>query len=202
MEIMKSFIIFSTLMLYSLITYSSTIVEDTIIYKKTNNKDMFLYLTYPKTEKNNLPCIVFFNGGGWVSRKMEQFESYCKYFANKGFICIRAEYRVSKIDNSTPFESLSDARSSIRYIRKNAFSLKIDPHKIAAAGGSAGGHLAAACACIKKYDGANTSNYYQITVFYKFNLPVIGNASGFTVKGSTSNFQSNDDSEYEDSIGD
>ena len=56
--------------------------------------------------------------------------------------------------------------------------------------------------CVKKYDGANTSNYYQITVFYKFNLPVIGNASGFTVKGSTSNFQSNDDSEYEDSIGD
>lgn len=152
MEIMKSFITFSTLMLYSLITYSSTIIEDTIIYKKTNNKNMFLYITYPKTEKNNLPCIVFFNGGGWVSRKMEQFDSYCKYFANKGFICIRAEYRVSKINNSTPFESLSDARSSIRYIRKNAFSLKIDPHKIAAAGGSAGGHLAAACACIKKYD--------------------------------------------------
>ena len=99
MEIMKSFITFSTLMLYSLITYSSTIIEDTIIYKKTNNKNMFLYITYPKTEKNNLPCIVFFNGGGWVSRKMEQFDSYCKYFANKGFICIRAEYRVSKIDN-------------------------------------------------------------------------------------------------------
>lgn len=56
--------------------------------------------------------------------------------------------------------------------------------------------------CIKKYDGANTSNYYQITIFYKFNLPVIGNTSGFTIKGSTSNFQSNDDPEYEDSIGD
>lgn len=50
--------------------------------------------------------------------------------------------------------------------------------------------------CVKKYDGANTSNYYQITIFYKFNLPVIGNTSGFTIKGSTSNFQSNDDKDY------
>lgn len=56
--------------------------------------------------------------------------------------------------------------------------------------------------CVKKYKGANTSNYYQVIIFYKFNLPVIGNASGFTIKGSTSNFQSNDDPKYEDSIGD
>ena len=56
--------------------------------------------------------------------------------------------------------------------------------------------------CIKKYDGANTSNYYQIIIFYKFNLPVIGETSGFMVKGTTSNFQSNDDNSYRNSIGD
>ncbi len=55
--------------------------------------------------------------------------------------------------------------------------------------------------CIKKYNGANTSNYYQITVFYKFNLPVIGDTSSFTIKGTTSNFQSRDDKKYQDEIG-
>lgn len=55
--------------------------------------------------------------------------------------------------------------------------------------------------CIKKYKGANTSNYYQITIFYKFNLPVIGDTSSFTIKGSTSNFQSNDENDYSDVIG-
>lgn len=46
--------------------------------------------------------------------------------------------------------------------------------------------------CIRKYEGANKTNYYQITLFYKFNLPVIGDLSNFSVKGSTSNFQSHD----------
>ena len=56
--------------------------------------------------------------------------------------------------------------------------------------------------CVKKYDGANTSNYYQITIFYKFNLPIIGDNSRFPIKGSTSNFQSHDEEKYEKSIGD
>lgn len=55
--------------------------------------------------------------------------------------------------------------------------------------------------CIKKYRGTNTSNYYQITIFYKFNLPVIGDTSSFTIKGSTSNFQSKDESIYNGVIG-
>lgn len=50
--------------------------------------------------------------------------------------------------------------------------------------------------CIKKYKGANTSNYYQITVFYKFNLPVVGSISRFAIKGTTSNFQCHDEDKY------
>lgn len=46
--------------------------------------------------------------------------------------------------------------------------------------------------CVKKYKGAKTSNYYQITVFYKFNLPILGYISSFTVKGTTGNFQAKD----------
>lgn len=50
--------------------------------------------------------------------------------------------------------------------------------------------------CIKKYKGANTSYYYQITLFYRFNLPVLGSISHFTIKGSTANFQPKDDIAY------
>ncbi|CDF11556.1 unknown [Mycoplasma sp. CAG:776] len=56
--------------------------------------------------------------------------------------------------------------------------------------------------CVKKYKGANTTNYYQITIFYKFNLPIIGDTSSFTIKGTTSNFQAQDDKQYENVIGD
>ncbi len=56
--------------------------------------------------------------------------------------------------------------------------------------------------CVKKYRGANITRYYQITVFYKFNLPVIGSTSSFAVKGTTSNFVANDDELYQNTIGD
>lgn len=54
--------------------------------------------------------------------------------------------------------------------------------------------------CVKKYKGANTTYYYQITLFYRFNLPVIGNISQFTIKGSTANFQTKDDIKYAVSV--
>lgn len=54
--------------------------------------------------------------------------------------------------------------------------------------------------CIKKYKGANTSYYYQIALFYRFNLPVLGDTSKFTIKGSTSNFQPKDDLQYAKSV--
>lgn len=55
--------------------------------------------------------------------------------------------------------------------------------------------------CIKKYKGANTSYYYQVTVFYKFNLPVLGDISTFTVKGTSMNFQASDEDRYQSIIG-
>lgn len=50
--------------------------------------------------------------------------------------------------------------------------------------------------CVKKYRGTNLTNYYQVAIFYKFNLPVIGETSHFNVKGTTSNFHASDDIAY------
>ena len=47
---------------------------------------------------------------------------------------------------------MEDTKSAIRFIRSNARLLSIDPSKIAAAGGSAGGHLAAVSANIDLFD--------------------------------------------------
>ena len=56
--------------------------------------------------------------------------------------------------------------------------------------------------CIKKYKGTGTTFYYQIGVFYQFNVPILNVTSGFTVKGTSSNFDSHDDSNYSQVIGD
>jgi acetyl esterase/lipase len=50
---------------------------------------------------------------------------------------------------------VADAKSALRWIRANAAKLGIDPQRIAAAGGSAGGHLAAAIATLPGLDDPN-----------------------------------------------
>ena len=54
--------------------------------------------------------------------------------------------------------------------------------------------------CIRKFNGANRTNYYQISIFYQFNLPILGETGNFEVRGSTSNFESHDDDRYSDEI--
>ena len=90
------------------------------------------------------PAIVFFFGGGWVGGNPSQFFPHCEHLAAKGMVAVSAEYRVKSRHQATPFDCVEDARSAVRYLRGHARELGIDPDRIAAGGGSAGGHLAAA----------------------------------------------------------
>ena len=77
------------------------------------------------------------------------------YFASRGMIAISAEYRIKSKHGTTPIQAMEDAKSAIRFLRLNAKSFFINPNRIAAAGGSAGGHLAAVTANIDLFDNVN-----------------------------------------------
>lgn len=138
-------------------------------------------ILYPTSIKNNkqYPCIVFFFGGGWVNGTIDQFRKQANYLSEKGMICFLVDYRVRSRQGTTPFESLKDAKSAIRFIRKNANRFHINKDSIVAAGGSSGGQLAAATALI---DGYNESTD-DLSVSAKPNAlvlfnPVIDNGPG------------------------
>jgi len=119
--------------------------EDTvIIYKKIDTVALKLWIHYPEKVKKREPAIIFFHGGGWNNGTADQFLPQAEYLAKKGMIVIRASYRLKNIHGTTPKEALEDAKSAMRYLRNNAAQLHIKSNKIAAGGGSAGGHLAAA----------------------------------------------------------
>lgn len=98
------------------------------------------------------PAIVFFFGGGWVGGNPNQFFPHCRHLAKRGMVAMSAEYRVRSKHNTTPFDCVKDGKSAIRWIRSNAQRLNIDPKRIAAGGGSAGGHVAAATATVPGLD--------------------------------------------------
>jgi acetyl esterase/lipase len=118
-----------------------------LIYKQigATKLKMLVYKPSNFSKAKNRPAIVFFPGGGWFFSKITQFEIFAQHCASKGMVAVLADYRVKSRHQTTPVESLKDAKSAVRYLRQNAAVLGIDPHKIAVSGGSAGGHLAAAC---------------------------------------------------------
>lgn len=119
--------------------------EDTvIIYKKIDTVALKLWIHYPEKVKKREPAIIFFHGGGWNNGTADQFLPQAEYLAKKGMIVIRASYRLKNIHGTSPKEALEDTKSAMRYLRNNAAQLHIKSNKIAAGGGSAGGHLAAA----------------------------------------------------------
>ena len=70
-----------------------------------------------------------------------------------------ADYLVRKRQGTTPRECVADGKSAVRFIRANAERFGIDPNRLAAGGGSAGGHVAAAAGMCDGLDepGEDTS---------------------------------------------
>jgi len=121
-----------------------SVLAEKILYKKTPQEDMYLYLLRPSGKADRtLPAIVYFTGGGWVNGNVEDQIPNPAWFRDHGIIGIEADYRVKSRHGTTPIECIQDAKSAIRYVRAHAKELGIDPNRIIAAGGSAGGHLAA-----------------------------------------------------------
>lgn len=108
---------------------------------------LHLYVFEPEghSSLDSAPAIVFFHGGGWRKGKSTQFDMHGRYLASRGMVVIQADYRIMERDGVTPFECVMDGKAAIRWIRANAGKLGINPHFVAAGGGSAGGHIAAAC---------------------------------------------------------
>jgi acetyl esterase len=146
---------------FSYITYSQVPGDQpevhTKIYKTIGWTKLKLYIFQPSEhdDPEQLPSVVFFHGGGWGGGHAWQFVPQCKYLAERGIVAISVEYRVRKRQGVTPFECVADAKSAIRWVRVHASEFGIDKDRIAAGGGSAGGHLAACSALIKEFDEKN-----------------------------------------------
>lgn len=180
MDILRKFLIISLLAIIFCTTLQAQ-QSDSMMYKKVDSVSLYMQIEYPPSydPSQTYPAMVFFFGGGWNGGSTSQFEPHAKYFAARGMICFRADYRVKSRQGTTPFESLKDAKSAMRYIRAHAQELGVDPNKIVASGGSAGGHLAAAAASVEGYNeaGEDLSVSCKPNALVLFN-PVFDNGPG------------------------
>ena len=127
-----------------------------VTYREIGGRELKLHIFQPKGWKatDRRACYLTVHGGGWVNGEPRRMYPFASHYADLGMVGISIEYRLRKPGSGvTPFDCASDGRAAIRYVKSHAAELGIDPDKIVASGGSAGGHIAAGMAL---FDGIDT----------------------------------------------
>jgi len=108
----------------------------------------------PASATGTLPAIVYMHGGGWVIGSLDVYEPSAKALADRtGAVVFSVDYRLaSETMNKFP-AAHEDAYAAYKYVRDNAAALGVNPAKIAIAGESAGGNMAAAVCLLAKERG-------------------------------------------------
>jgi acetyl esterase len=100
----------------------------------------------------NRPLIVYFHGGGWTIGDLDTCDSVCRFLAlNTPATVLSVGYRLAP---EHPFPAaVDDAQAAYRWAAASNGRLGADPARIAVAGDSAGGNLAAAVSLLSRDDG-------------------------------------------------
>jgi acetyl esterase/lipase len=130
-------------------------VERDIVYARYGDREVKLDLYLPKKPASGkIPCIVVIHGGGWRSGDKTRFAPIAAALAEQGFAAACIGYRLlPEVQFPAP---ILDCKAAVRWVRANAAKHGIDPDRLGAIGGSAGGHLVAmlgTSATVKELEG-------------------------------------------------
>lgn len=117
---------------------------ETFVYRKIGDVELRLHVMKPKgwAAGDKRPAFLYYFGGGWSSGTPESGLRLAKWAASKGLVGIIPDYRTRNRFQTTPEDSISDGRAAVRWVQEHAAELGVDPAKLIATGGSAGGHVA------------------------------------------------------------
>ena len=102
----------------------------------------------PSTEVG-LPVTVFFHGGGWVVGDLESHDHCCRVIAAKAdCVVVAIDYRLAP-EAKFP-AAIDDAWAATEWVATHGDELNVDTSRLAVAGDSAGGNLAAVVANISR----------------------------------------------------
>ncbi|MES0032306.1 alpha/beta hydrolase [Mesorhizobium sp. M0040] len=88
------------------------------------------------------PALLYLHGGGWVIGNLDSHDEICRWFANMAAcVVVCPDYRLAP-EHKFP-AAIEDCRAAFAFMQSAADDLGIDAERIAVAGDSAGGNLAA-----------------------------------------------------------
>ncbi len=124
------------------------------------------------------PGVVYFHGGGFVIGDLETHDGVCRSLADRtGFVVVAVDYRLAP---EHPFPAAADdALAAFDGIRKRAAEFAVDPDRLAVAGDSAGGNLAAVVAVERRGQVRFQLLVYPVTDLTRDTPSFHDNAEGY-----------------------
>ncbi len=119
-------------------TIDKVTLHENVTYADLGDRKLRMDIYQPR-QSGLKPAILVVHGGGWFKGNKEKFRPLARYLAQYGFVTAAIEYRLA---GEAYFPAaVQDCNTATRFLRKHAAKYDIDPKRIGAIGGSAGGHL-------------------------------------------------------------
>lgn len=93
----------------------------------------------PASTPGPAPTVLLIHGGGFRAGNRQSYLPLAQKLAARGYVAATASYRLAPRHQFPA--AVEDVKAAVRFLRANAPKFGIDPERIAAWGGSAGGHL-------------------------------------------------------------
>lgn len=115
-------------------------VERDVVYARRGDRELTADVYAPEGA-GPFPGVVLIHGGGWYRKTDSDMERAAKILARRGYVAVNIRYRLAP-EAIFPAQ-IHDCKEAVRWVRRDAARLKVDPDRIGAFGYSAGAHLAA-----------------------------------------------------------